>query len=166
MNNESPLIFRIPEENIKAVGRKVLLHFLVIVLVFILILLLPYLTKKEDMSYLFLPACIGVGCIYIVYTMIRNNKKVMRSYTLTWDNQTVTRQVDYKADLELYHHEITRIEESPKGALLLIGRRENEVIVIPANIERRGELLALLKELRPIHPRTESYWQILIKQGK
>jgi hypothetical protein len=109
----------------------------------------------------------GVFCIAIVFGIIRSLRTrtlILESYSIVWDNLTVTKKQKGKPDFTMFHGEIKKIQLDKKGNIFLLGNTTSESISIPHGIERKEELVDLLNELHPITPfqYNAEMWKIVI----
>jgi hypothetical protein len=167
MNNDSPLMFRIPEETIKAYNNKFLLFvaFGLVLYGGIAVAIAAYNHRWPPDTASF----IGFGMVLpiLAFSLIRSlrrRKEILLSYAIVWDNLTITRKENGKKDLMLYHGEIRKIQQSKNGNLIVIGPSITENIVIPKSIEQKEALMALLEEVHPIEPfkATQQMWVLIV----
>ncbi len=167
MNNDNPLIFRIPEERIKAINKKSLLYVAFGLALYggIAITIAVYTDHWPPDTASF----IGVGLVLPVLTFglirgMRRRSAILRSYAIVWDNLTITRKENGKKDHTLYHGEIKKIQQSKNGNLIIIGPTITENILIPKSIEQKEALMTLLEEVLPIEPfhATQQMWILVI----
>lgn len=92
----------------------------------------------------------GLVTALAVTRALNRQRTLFRSFTLEVSELEVTRRSDNTTPLTLHAYDISSIEEDKSGAFVIRGRAPREVIIVPAQVEAREELRALLDTLQPV----------------
>lgn len=90
-------------------------------------------------------AAVGIS----IYRGLRNRKRLYDSFTIEIDEDTVIRTQEDTPDLSLNRLEISAITKDATGVITIRGMSSDDIIQIPAGMERMNELEAKLSQLMP-----------------
>jgi hypothetical protein len=152
MNSDNLQIYRVSAESIKASIKRVTTIIVGIYLLYCIALSVVLLLRHTDeqMSFLKPIAVLALIMAICLVLVIRRIRLTLGTYTLQWDNLHVTRIQRGLPDMVLFHGEIMTIEETKRGALILVGHDRKTSIVIPSGIEHKDALKAQLNTIQPI----------------
>jgi hypothetical protein len=167
MNNDNPLIFRIPEETIKAYNRKYLFYLLGILVIGQLLFLGLSVYRENWPPGSTTLIVMGVLLVFFIISIIRNIRartELLTSYAIVMDDLSITKKQKGKRDLTLFHGEIKSIQLDKKGNILVLGNTTSDSICVLRATAGMEELQRLLEEIQPIIPfkLNAEMWKILI----
>jgi len=146
--------FKTRADAFKELNRKILIRTAPILLVAVFAgITLSHFNMKEQQGdvnvYPFvIPFClavVGVG----LYRGVTRRKKIFNSYTLTFDNNIITREQYNTPTISILYDEVTEIIKGSNGSFTIKGKSAINVIIIPAQIENYEKLEKLLSEIKP-----------------
>lgn len=152
MSERQPLVFRMTEKGLeRAVRRYAYWTGSICSLILVLAAIKGHVTSILPYAGPIAWGILAVGFTAFIGLGIQNLKRVLRTYVIWWDTQSIIRTTDGRPNLVFYHSEIERIENVGKGGFIITNRNQRRM-VIPAGIERKEELRALLESIMPITP--------------
>lgn len=100
-----------------------------------------------------LPFLVPFLIIVMAYSLVRSinrQKKLFESYTLTIDDNVITRQMANTPEITIYFHEVKEIIKSMEGGFTIMGLEPADIIIIPVQVEKYEELEAVLNQVKPV----------------
>jgi hypothetical protein len=107
--------------------------------------------KTGDTNILpfFIPTIIVVMA-FSIFRSVNRQKKLFATYTLTIDDNVITRQMHNTPEITIYFHEVKEIIKSMEGGFTIKGSDPSDIIIIPVQVENYEELEALLNQVKPV----------------
>ena len=108
-------------------------------------------TEKENINVL--PYMLPLFALAISFGMskgLKRQKAAFESYRLTIEPNSIYRDMEGLAPIQLYHSEVTSIAKTKEGGLIIKGKEKGDLIRVPAQIEDSEALESLLSQIRPI----------------
>lgn len=96
-----------------------------------------------------IPIALG-ALVFGLFSGIKRQKKIFESYTLTIDNDGITRKQDNTPSITITTSEIREIIKYRNGSFLVKGNSPKDSIIIPSQIEERDKLEKILSEIKEI----------------
>ena len=87
--------------------------------------------------------------VFTYFSNTKRSKDYLSSYKLTVTNDSFIFKVDWKPELILPFSDVRRIERFEDGSFAINGRFKIHTIIIPAHIDNREELIAILTSIKP-----------------
>jgi len=150
--------FRLRQEGLKEFKRKNLWKFIIIVVLTLVIGVLSIVLKVEyksiEINMSMIPVTIPVLIAVIgwaIYRGVSQQKALFNSYVLTFSDKLITREQANTSTLSLHYFEINEIIKDKNGHFWI---KANDIIIVPAKIERYEEVEALLNKIVPVTTKT------------
>ncbi|MBO9731673.1 MAG: hypothetical protein J7623_23735 [Chitinophaga sp.] len=149
-------VFKTQQEGFAVIRKQTLTRFVPAMLFgLIVVLVVNYGDGSDVRTALFvLPvmlAAVGIS----IYRGLRNRKRLYDSFTIEIDEDTVVRKQDDTPDLSLNRLEISAISKDATGVITIRGMSAEDIIQIPAGMERMAELEAKLLQFLPFSEESE-----------
>jgi len=109
--------------------------------------------KKEQDYTILIPALLIFYIFIFTFSIIRvlkRQKKLLDSYTLTINDNTIARYQLDSPTIILYYNEIKEISKTSNGGFIIKGKASEDIILIPAQIDHYSDLEATLGQIHPI----------------
>ncbi len=107
--------------------------------------------KPIDISvWLIYVLILGVAIGFGLYRGLSRQKKLYESYTLTIDNNLITRYQVNTPTISIYLNDIKEIIKHNRGGFTIKGKNPTEIIIIPAQIENYSELEMTLNQIKQL----------------
>ena len=100
-----------------------------------------------DVLFIVLPAIViawGVGA----YIGVKRKTAQLRSYTLEWDDQRITRTQQDTPTISLHFSDIQTIHKRPNGDIYVHGGDAKDVIIIPSQLADYDEVESALSDIK------------------
>ena len=153
--------FKVRPEGFKEVKKKMIVRFLImgllVVGIVIPISILTNKAKTTDLTPLFLFFFFYAGVM--IYSLNRNIKKAKEqflNYSLTLDENTITRYRPETPSVRLYHNEITTIAKTEDGGFVIKGKKPQDIILVPPQMEDYADLETALGQIKPFTLQSKS----------
>lgn len=88
----------------------------------------------------------------VLYYMIKSQKAVLRSFTITISDNTISRVQQNTPTITMYFGEVIKIVKAKNGAYVVCGKDKNNPIIIYPHMENTAHLEELLCNIKPIEP--------------
>jgi len=122
---------------------------LVIVLLLTIFLTGPK-TKNDWIALSIIFGSILILFILVVFIVLKRRKKMYDNYRFTFDKQVIIQELNMTI-ITIPINEITKIKKSYNGAIRVVGNKGlSEIIIIPAEIEKREILERKLNRIKSI----------------
>lgn len=150
--------FKIKKDSFKEIRKAMLfktIPFLLLV-VFGVIVINHFNPNGQQSEANVLPYLILMALVvpFGLYRGIKRQKEIIESYTLTIDNNCITREQHNTPTITISFKDLTEIIKNPNGSFTIKGNSPVDVIGIPAQIENNEKLEILLEEKRQISIKT------------
>ncbi|WP_315819095.1 hypothetical protein [Paraflavitalea speifideaquila] len=87
---------------------------------------------------------------FSIYRSVNRQKKLFATYTLTINDNVITRQMHNTPEIAIYFHEVKQIIKSMEGGFTIMGADPADIIIVPVQVENYAELEALLNQVKPV----------------
>ena len=149
-----PKQFKILPSRFREIRKKTLLITIpVFILVFGVGVFIAHSNSSQDSGteplLITIPVAIGFGFFGLNKGMNRQ-KELLESFTLTIDANSIWRDQKNTPSIHIYTSEVQEILKQPSGCILIKTNEPQNLIMIPAQIERPGELEMVLNTIKPI----------------
>jgi hypothetical protein len=152
--------FKIKQGGFKEI-RKTLLIITVPLLLIITfgVLAIFYFTMKDEQRdvnvlLLLIPFTLVTGA-FGLYPSMNRQKKIFESYSLTLDNNSITREQHNTPTITISNEEISEIIKNSNGSITIKGNSKVNVIGVPPQIDDYKKLEELLNEIKQISTKTK-----------
>ena len=111
-------------------------------------------SSNPESSFKTLAFIVPAGIAILVFGMnrgINQQIKILKSFTLTLEEDAVVREQHNTPTNRLKHEEITEIRIHPSGSYIIKGSTIHSAIIVPLQMQHQEELDAALQRIRPIH---------------
>ncbi|HEX3167739.1 MAG TPA: hypothetical protein VHQ93_15830 [Chitinophagaceae bacterium] len=139
-------------EEIRKQSLKKLLVFISFIAV-IVIVTTAYNAKADEYAIITIPATIIIFTIVFAFSIrnvFKKQKKLLDSYALTINDNTITRYQLNTPTITLYRTEIKEILRKNNKGFIVRGMNAEDTIYVPSQVEKYHELEILLNEIKPI----------------
>lgn len=150
--------FRLRQEELKELKRKNLWKFIIIVVLALVMGALSIVLKVEyksiEINMSMIPVTIPVLVVVLgwaIYRGLSRQKALFDSYVLTFSDNLITREQANTSTLSLHSFEINEIIKDKNGHFWI---KANDIIIVPAQVERYEEVEALLNKIVPVTTKT------------
>lgn len=149
--------FTTQKEKFASVSKDMLTRLIPIYLFVILIVGLIPVFKSGTMD---LAGIISISFLFVImvintFRSIGRQRKIFESYTLTFENELITRRQDNTPVLSIAYTDIEKIVKSSKGMFIIKGKT-SDVILVPQYIQEYEQLEALLQSIHQVDVRTKA----------
>ncbi|MEJ7694353.1 hypothetical protein [Daejeonella sp.] len=107
-------------------------------------------------------AVFAVVIIIAFYLLDKRLRELFESFTLTLEDQLITREQHDTATVSILRNEVTEITKDQHGAFTIKGVSKENIIKIPAQIENSEKLEQLLHIIKPII--VKSNWIFTVRE--
>jgi len=156
--------FKIPAEGLAKLRKKILIRSIPVMLISVAIGLAMSTfnnnTKNTDVDISFTLPFILFFVLLMSFALYRGIKKQMtllKSYTLIFENNTITRQQLNTPTIAISFSDITQIAKNKNGAFTIKTKNPRDVIGVPVQVENYNELEQLLNEIVLITEKRETF---------
>jgi len=139
-------------EEIRKQSLKKLLVFISFIAV-IVIVTTAYNAKADEYAIITIPATIIIFTIVFAFSIrnvFKKQKKLLDSYALTINDNTITRYQLNTPTITLYRTEVKEILRKSNKGFIIKGINAEDIIYVPSQVENYHELEILLNEIKPI----------------
>lgn len=147
--------FRIKPNGFAAVRKKMIRRVIPTMLIALIggIVVTYFNTQGKMGDSNVLPFIIPFFIIVMAFSLFRSinrQKKLFESYTLTIEDNVITRQMVNTPEITIYFHEVKEIIKSMEGGFTIKGLEPSDIIIIPIQVENYAELEALLNQVKAV----------------
>jgi hypothetical protein len=145
--------FKIRPEGYKVIRNKTFSWFIPIMIVALFLVFYTNIYKSEKYdknSLLFVIPVMLLMMVFILYRITHKQKQLLESYTLTIENNVITREQLNARPVSLYFREVVRVSKLKNNIIVIRGEKPGETIIVPAQIENYGQLEQILQQVKPI----------------
>ncbi|MCX6239794.1 MAG: hypothetical protein NTY07_19990 [Bacteroidia bacterium] len=145
--------FKNKKEGFKALKKQIIilsipLTLIICVFVYIISFADPAVNKTSNVNVLPFTATLLLGVFaYSIYRSNRRQKVLFDSYTLTIDEESITREQYNTPTIRFLIADIRKIIKTGKGAFVIQNNKSKDYIVISTDIEDKQELEKLLGKI-------------------
>lgn len=141
--------FRFSPGGFKVIRKRVLIRVVPVILVFATLgVLLPSFSNStyfDDYTIAFVAPFVLALMGFSLWRGLKKQQESLESFVLTIEDNVITRQQLNMEEVSIYFHEIEAIAKNKLGVIVIRGL-DNDVICVPAQVERYEELEKILGE--------------------
>ncbi len=89
---------------------------------------------------------VGIG----IFLAIRRKNKLFNSYILTIENNEIKREQLFTPTISIAFDDIVEISKNTIGSFIIKGRKNDDIIIVPKQIENYLQLESILQNIKPI----------------
>ena len=154
--------FTVKKGSFREIRRKLIA--ILVVLYLTIALLLSYAAfsnpsrGERNNSLLYTAVILTAVLSFTGYNSVRRQGQIFESYRLTITEHEITREQLRTPTITIAKASVKEIVKGSNGAFVIRGDSRLNAIIVPAQLERREDLQAILAEIQPIITKTSTPW--------
>jgi len=154
--------FKITPEGLTELRKKALIRSLPTVLIAVAVSIIIRTINSnntiDDITITLIPICFLILILgFSLYLGLRRQRKLLESYVLTFENNTITRQQVNIPTITIDFSDIAQILKSTNGTFTIKSKNPRDIIGVPVQIENYNELEHLLNDIMLITEKRETF---------
>ncbi|MDB5250010.1 MAG: hypothetical protein JWQ40_4404 [Segetibacter sp.] len=113
----------------------------------------PHTQDEVNILPFVIPATLAlVG--YGVYRGLKRQSEFLKSYSLTIDQNSITREQKDTPAIQFLVTDVSEIYKTSNGSFIIKASSTNDVIMVPVDVEKYSNIEALLNSIQPVQEHT------------